>query len=91
MERKKGYWNESANELVYMFCIVETGLLVVGAIVLMFNAGNVDHPFDEVLVWVAKLAIVAAVFCFFPVAFKIVALRLDARRSIPGGLQDSRT
>ena len=91
MERKKGYWNEHADSLVYIFCIVETGTLVCVAILLMFFAGTADYPFDEVLVWVSKIVVVAAAFCFFPVAFKIVALRLDARRSIPGGLQDNRT
>ena len=54
--------------------------LVVAAIVLMLLAGKTDHPFDGIIYWLSKIAAVFAAICFTPVAFKIVASRLDARR-----------
>ena len=79
-EHKRGYWNELADELAYAFCIAFTGLLVVAAILLMFLAGNASHPFDDILYWASKSAAVFAAICFAPVAFKIIAPKLDARR-----------
>ena len=77
-EHKMGYWNELADGLVYAFCIAFTVLLVVAAILLMFLAGNASHPFDDILYWASKSAAAFAAICFAPVAFKIIAPKIDA-------------
>ena len=79
-EHKRGYWNELADELVYAFCTAVAVLLVVAAISLMFLAGNANYPLDEILYAASKITAMFAAICFTPVAFKIIALRLDARR-----------
>ena len=80
MVHKRGYWNEQADKFAYMFFAAFTVSLVVAAIVLMLLAGKTDHPFDGIIYWLSKIAAVFAAICFTPVAFKIVASRLDARR-----------
>ena len=77
---KRGYWNELADELAYTLCTALAVLLVVAAILLMFSAGKANHPFDGIIYWLSKIAAVFAAVCFTPMAFKIAAFRLDARR-----------
>ena len=80
MGHKKGYWNGMADSFAYAVCAVFTGLFVAAAVMFMLLSAKADDPFDILLVWASKIvAMFAAMFCL-PVALKIIASRLDARR-----------
>ena len=81
MGHKRGYWNELADDLAHVCCSAFMCLLVFAAILLMFFAGKADYPLDELLYGASLIAAVFATMFSIPMAFKIVAPRLDARRT----------